>query len=40
MYFNDSGDLAARIKTTVKDDKLHVTLMCKDIICNEIYKRK
>merc|ERR1712179_170790 len=40
MYFSENGEEAALIDKRVnKEDKLIVTLSCKDIKCVEVYKR-
>ena len=40
MRFKENDNVAAVIEREVRDNKLNVKLKCKDIICNEVYKRK
>lgn len=40
MRFQEDNSVAAVIEHRVIDNKLHVQLKCKDIICNEVYSRK
>ena len=40
MRFKEDDSIAATIERKVIDNKLHVKLQCKDIVCNEVYRRK
>lgn len=40
MRFQSDDSVAAVIERQAVDNKLYVKLKCKDIICNEVYKRK
>ena len=39
MNFVDTGYTAALVKHKVVDNKLHVSLICKDIVCNSVYTK-
>ena len=40
MRFQEDNEIAALIERQVIDGKMIVTLRCKDIVCQEIYKKK